>query len=140
MLPLVDLPKRKPLLAVILEAEAALPAAALDRALRAWHVRREQGVVVPFGQVLLTLGLMTPARLRPYLALQRKLAVPKGAKRPLGTLLLELGFVKPRTLLEAREHQAEVGGPLGEALRAIGAVNGPQLAYALRHQGRYLAA
>lgn len=134
-----DLPKKKPLLAVILEAEGMLVGDALDRALRTWNGRRREGRAVAFGQVVLQLKLVPSGTLARYVAMQRKIASAPGGRKPLGLIAVETGAVKPTALVEALFAQASAGGRLGELLLDRGLLRKPQLD-ALLHFQRSAAA
>ncbi len=129
-----DLPKKKPLLAVILETEGVLVGEALDRALRTWNGRRQEGRPLAFGQVVLQLKLVPTGTLTRYVAMQRMIAAAPGGRKPLGLLAVETGAVKPTALVEALFAQASSGRRIGELLLDRGLLRKPQLDALLHFQ------
>ena len=129
-----ELPKKKPLLATILAAENALPAEALDQALRVWHARRMEGRPVAFGQVVLQLKLLSPAAIGRFVEMQRMLAAAPGGRKPLGLIAVETGAVKPTALVQALFAQSASGRRLGELLIDRGLLRKPQLDALLHFQ------
>lgn len=122
-----ELPRRKPLLAAILESEHVLDGDKLERALRFWHHRRKEGPAKAFGQIVLELRLLPPAALAYYVKLQRRMAPPPGRRRPLGVLAVETGAASATVVAELLAEQAETGGRLGELLVSRGVLRKPQL-------------
>lgn len=129
-----ELPKKKPLLAVILESEGVLAGEALERALRTWNGRRQEGRPVAFGQVVLQLKLLPAGTLARFVAMQRTLAAAPGSRKPLGLIAVETGAVKPTALVEALFAQAESGRRIGELLLDRGLLRKPQLDALLHFQ------
>lgn len=115
-----ELPKKRPLLALILANEAALPQAALEHALRVWNQHRKEGTPVAFGQVVLKLKLMSPKEIAPFVQLQRRLAAVPGGRKPLGLLAIEAGALMTAQLIAALDAQATSGKRLGELLISRG--------------------
>lgn len=134
-----DLPKKRPLLALILHREGVLTDEQIDRALREWQARRESGVVHPFGQIVLMLGFLKAADLTPYVALQKALAAPPDGRKRLGVLLLENGLLRPSQLLTALREHLRSGLPLGQTLIRMGLLRQHQLEILLRFQHQALA-
>lgn len=132
----VELPNNRPLLALILHREGALSDQQIDRALRAWQSRRLEGQHTPFGQVVLSLGMLSAEALAPYLALQRALAAPPSERKRLGVLILENGLLRPTQLWEALKRQRETRRPLGQVLVSLGLLRPNQVEILLRFQGR----
>lgn len=129
-----DLPKKKPLLAVILEAEGVLAGDALDRALRIWNGRRQAGRPIAFGRVVLDMQLVAPGRLTACVEMQKMLAAAPGGRKPLGLIAVETGAVKPKALVEALFAQADSGRRIGEVLLDRGLLRKPQLDALLHFQ------
>ena len=113
-----------------------LNALQIQQALQEWTIRRQRSSRASFGQVVLGQGLCSAAALMPCLALQRKLATAPGGNRPLGTLLVEQGLMKPSDVVAALAHLAASGQRLGELLRAEGALRQPQIDMVLMMQRR----
>lgn len=130
------IPKKLPLLALILKGEGLVSEDHLQRALRVWNARRMEAKRIPFGQVILSLGLLSLEKMAPCISLQRKLAKPPGGAKPLGLLILENGLAKPSQLLLALEAQAAHGQRLGELLVAQGLIKKPQVDALLFFQKR----
>ena len=136
----LDLPHTRPLLCLILQREGALTAEQVERALREWWNRkRYEKRYVPFGEVVLKMGLLKPRELRPYLQLQRRLAAPPAERTHLGHLLLQNNLIRPQELLGALKQQEVTGQRLGEVLREWGLLNRRQVEIALRFQGVKMA-
>ncbi|MEB3328051.1 MAG: hypothetical protein VKQ33_02330 [Candidatus Sericytochromatia bacterium] len=129
-------PVRKPLLGLILLREGLLDEATLARAISVWDARRREVGYVPFGQVVLALGLCDASTLGPYLALQRKLAVAPGRRKPLGHLLIENAVLTPTQVAIALQLQRATGQPLGALLVEEEVLREPQLEVLLRFQAR----
>jgi hypothetical protein len=134
------LPKKKPLLSMILHKEGVLTDAQLDKALRTWEARRLSGRLMAFGQVVIQLGFLRGSELAPFLKLQRALAAPPSERKVLGILILENGLLRPGQLLSALQRQSQTGRRLGEELIDMGLLRQNQLEILLRFQGRNLAA
>jgi hypothetical protein len=132
--------QRKPLLGTILLREGVIDAAQHVQALELWQEHRETGHPVPFGQIVLALGMCTPAELSPCLRLQRKLATAPSRKKPLGHLLMENAVLTPTQVALALRLQKATGKPLGELLIAEEVLREPQLEVLLRLQSRLNAA
>lgn len=132
-------PIKKPFLYTILMREEALSREQLDYALREWTSRKQAGEVVPFGQVVIALGLLLADELLPFLDLQRKLAFPPGSAKPLGHLLIENALMRPSQVFAALLLQARTGQRLGELLIGEGVLREPQLEVLLRFQARPVA-
>ncbi|MDB5102069.1 MAG: hypothetical protein JWM80_6490 [Cyanobacteria bacterium RYN_339] len=130
--------KKKPLLCTILETEGVLSPEMARRALSAWEARCAGGRRVPFGQVVLSLGMVSPGDMVGYLAMQRKLAGAPGTA-PLGVLLVEHGVLKPSQLVGALERRATSGKRLGELLLEEGLVRRIQVDMLLQTQKRATA-
>lgn len=135
------IPRRKPLLAHILEREEGLEPAKLERALQAWHQHREAGRSRAFGQVLLDLRLIHPITLRRFVELQRRLAAAPGDRKPLGVIAVEMGAVRPSMVAETLAEAGRTGARLGEVLVARGVLRRPQVDVLLnlQKQGRLAA-
>ena len=133
----VELPNKKPFLSLILLREGVLTDQEGQTALREWALKRESGQVVPFGQVVLSLGYMQPYELEPYLQLQRKLATAPSAEKPLGRLLIENAILRPSQVQAALMLQERTGQLLGELLLEEGVLRQPQLDVLLRFQKRH---
>lgn len=131
-----DAPIKKPFLYTILQREEVLGRTQLEKALDEWISRRNSGNVVPFGQVVISLGFLTSADLQPYLELQRKLAFAPGGPKPLGCLLIENAILRPSQVHAALQLQARTGQRLGELLMEVGVLREPQLEVLLRFQAR----
>jgi hypothetical protein len=135
----IEMPLKKPLLYTILMREEALTRDQLDEALQAWARRKQEGAVLPFGQVVISLGMLGDHELQPYLDLQRKLAFPPGGAKPLGHLLIENAILRPSQVFAALLLQARTGQRLGELLMEEGVLRAPQLEVLLRFQARPIA-
>jgi hypothetical protein len=134
-----ETPIKKPFLYTILQREEALTRDELHTALTEWTKHREAGGVTPFGQVVISLGFITPNELQPFLDLQRKLAFAPGGRKPLGHLLIENAILRPSQVFAALLLQARTGQRLGELLMAEGVLREPQLEVLLRFQARLAA-
>jgi hypothetical protein len=130
---------RKPLLGTIMLREGVIEASQYARALDLWQEHRETGHPVPFGQVVIALGMCTPAELAPCLRLQRKLATAPSRKKPLGHLLIENALLTPTQVALALRLQKSTGKPLGELLIAEEILREPQLEVLLRLQAKLSA-
>ena len=139
MSPLSETPIKKPFLYTILQREEVLSRDDLDLALAKWAQQRRAGGVTPFGQIVISLGYITPSDLHPYLELQRKLAFAPGGRKPLGYLLIENAILRPTQVFAALMLQARTGQRLGELLLAEGVLRLPQLEVLLRFQARVSA-
>ena len=104
------------LLGLILEREGFLTPNQVKAIIEEQNTLKGSGRVVPFGQIALERQLVTPHQLQRALQLQIKLAVPPGARKPLGLYLIEAGIVAPTQLLQALENQKMDGRRLGEIL------------------------
>lgn len=135
----IELPKKKPLLCSILEADGAITGEQARTALRELQSRRITDPRVSFGQVVISLGMLRVAALKGYLEMQRKLAGPPGST-PLGVLLIENRILKPRQVIDALERQSRSGKRLGEFLLAEGLVRRIQVDMLLQTQKRAAAA
>jgi hypothetical protein len=124
---LTELPRRKPLLATILESEHVLDGEKMERALRFWNHRRKEGTTKAFGQIVLELRLLPPAALAYYVRLQRRMAHAPGRRRPLGVLAVESGVATATVIAEVLDEQAEKGGRLGDLLLSRGILRRHQL-------------
>jgi hypothetical protein len=132
----VGAPTRKPLLGLIMQREGLIDEATLALAVEAWvAVRREVGYV-PFGRVVLELGICDAETLGPYLHLQRQLAVAPGPRKPLGHLLIENAVLTPSQVAIALKLQRATGKPLGTLLVEEEVLREPQLEVLLRFQAR----
>ncbi|MEB3327825.1 MAG: hypothetical protein VKQ33_01190 [Candidatus Sericytochromatia bacterium] len=129
-------PRRKPMLARILELEGALEGVRLERAVAAWNQHRLDGRPRAFGQVLLDLRLLDVATLRRHVALQLKLAAVPGGRKPLGVIALETGAVRPTVVAALLEKQRGSGQRLGELMVADGVLRRPQVDALLHLQRR----
>ena len=137
----LDMPHTKPLLCLILQREGALSADQADRALREWWNRkRYENRYVPFGEVVLKMGLLKLRELKPYLQMQRRLAAPPTERTQLGMLLMQNGLLRPQELMGALKQQEVTGQRLGEVLREWGLLNKRQIEIALRFQGTRMQA
>ncbi|MEB3283875.1 MAG: hypothetical protein VKN33_01130 [Candidatus Sericytochromatia bacterium] len=134
MAPHSDLPRHKPLLATILLSERVLTGENLERALRIWHRRREEGQRKAFGQIVLELRLVTPTLLDHYVALQRRMAPPPGRRRPLGVLALETGVVTATMVTTLLAVQVQTGQRLGDLLVSRAGLRRPQVDTLLMQQ------
>lgn len=132
----LEAPIKKPFLYLILQREEALTRLELEAALKEWISRKHQGQAVPFGQVIIALGMLRENELKPYLDLQRKLAFPPGGRKPLGHLLIENAILRPSQVFAALMLQARTRQRLGELLMAEGVLRKPQLDVLLRFQTR----
>ncbi|MDB5102070.1 MAG: hypothetical protein JWM80_6491 [Cyanobacteria bacterium RYN_339] len=135
----LDTPLKKPLLYTILMREDALTREELDTALQEWGQRKRDGQVLPFGQVVISLGMLTDHEMQPFLDLQRKLAFKPGGAKPLGHLLIENAILRPSQVFAALMLQARTGQRLGELLIDEGVLRAPQLEVLLRFQARPIA-
>jgi hypothetical protein len=135
----LDTPIKKPLLYTILMREEALTRDQLDTALQEWAQRKRDGQVMPFGQVVISLGMLDDHEMQPFLDLQRKIAFPPGGAKPLGHLLIENAILRPSQVFAALLLQARTGQRLGELLIDEGVLRAPQLEVLLRFQARPLA-
>lgn len=135
----IDIPHKKPFLYTILMREEALTRDQLEEAIVEWARLKQEGTVMPFGQVVISLGMLEGAELQPYLDLQRKLAFPPGGAKPLGHLLIENAILRPSQVFAALLLQARTGQRLGELLMEEGVLRAPQLEVLLRFQARPIA-
>lgn len=131
---------KKPLLGLIMLREGMIDERALQVCVTRWTQHRDAGRVVPFGEVVVELGFCTPAELRPFLALQRKLAAAPGERKPLGHLLIENALLTPTQVVIALKLQRATGQRLGELLVTESLLREPQLEVLLRFQSRAAAA
>lgn len=129
------IPKRKPLLCLILEREGLLNERQVELAMLEWDRRRAGERYTPFGEVVLKLGFVKMRELRNSLVLQRKLAPTPNGRSSLGLLLLQNNLVRPVQLLGALKEQEATGRRLGEILMDWGLLNRRQVEIALRLQG-----
>ena len=136
----LSLPMKKPLLSLILKLEGLLSDDQLEKALREWKIRRDEGRYTAFGELVLKLGYIKLRDLRGALSLQRKLAAAPQPRQPLGMLVLQNGLVKPTQLLWALQQQSASGRRLGEILLEWGYLNRRQIEILLRFQGNTPAA
>lgn len=127
---------KKPLLGLIMLREGMLDETMLSEAVARWTAHREEGRVVPFGQVVVELGYCDASELAPFLALQRKLAAAPGARKPLGHLLIENALLTPTQVVLALRLQRSTGQQLGQLLVDEELIREPQLEVLLRFQGR----
>jgi len=127
---------KKPLLGLIMLREGMLDEAMLSEAVARWTAHREEGRIVPFGQVVVELGYCDASELPPFLALQRKLAAAPGSQKPLGHLLIENALLTPTQVVLALRLQRSTGQQLGQLLVSEELIREPQLEVLLRFQGR----
>jgi hypothetical protein len=132
----VGTPARKPLLGLIMLREGLIDEATLGLAVAAWDARRRESGYVPFGRVVVELGICDAETLGPYLDLQRKLAVAPGCRKPLGHLLIENAVLTPTQVAIALQLQRATGKPLGALLVEEEVLREPQLEVLLRFQAR----
>lgn len=127
---------KKPLLGLIMLREGMLDDSMLAESVERWSAHREEGRIVPFGQVVVELGFCDAADLPPFLALQRKLAAAPGSQKPLGHLLIENALLTPTQVVLALRLQRATGQRLGQLLVDEELIREPQLEVLLRFQGR----
>ena len=131
---------KKPLLGLIMLREGMIDERALQVCVTRWTQHRDAGRIVPFGEVVVELGFCTPAEMRPFLSLQRKLAAAPGERKPLGHLLIENALLTPTQVVLALKLQRATGQRLGELLVTEELLREPQLEVLLRFQSRTAAA
>ena len=108
--------KPNALLGLILVREGILSRSQLDRALAEQQRRRETGVVVPLGVVVMELGLASEGQVKHALRLQKKLAWGPEEGVPLGVRLIENDLVAPSLLVSLMEEQARTGEAIEDML------------------------
>ena len=112
--------RKLPLIGTILVREGLITEQQLQAALARQAMLKTKGQVVPVGQVLIDMKVITESQIRRCLIIQQEIAVLKNETNKLGMRLLEAGLITPTQLQVGLADHRATGSRVGEALVARG--------------------
>lgn len=112
-----------PLFGTVLIKEGLINDQQLELALTRQAMLKAAGKVVPIGQVLIDLKVISEAQIRRCLEIQKEIAVVKSESDKLGMRLLDAGLITPSQLQVALADHRATGMRIGEAMVARGFID-----------------